>query len=53
VLAAGRVVASGPPGEALTAEMVSEVFGVRATAFVHPVTGKHQLLFDRAQEATP
>jgi iron complex transport system ATP-binding protein len=52
VLAAGRVVASGPPGEALTAEMVSEVFGVRATAFVHPVTGKHQLLFDRAQEAT-
>ncbi len=47
VLDAGRVVAGGPPHEALTAERVSEVFRVRATGFVHPVTGRHQLLFDR------
>lgn len=52
VLQAGRVVASGPPHEALTAERVSQVFRVRATAFTHPVTGKHQLLFDRAEEAS-
>lgn len=50
VLEAGRVVASGPPHEALTAERISTVFRVRATAFVHPVTGKHQLLFDREEE---
>ena len=48
VLDAGRVVASGPPHEALTAERISAVFRVQATAFTHPVTGKHQLLFDRS-----
>jgi iron complex transport system ATP-binding protein len=52
VLAGGRVVASGPPEEALTAERVSEVFGVAATSFVHPVSGKRQLLFDRAKESS-
>ncbi len=45
----GRIVAGGPPNEALSAERISSVFRVRATAFVHPVTGKHQLLFDRAE----
>ena len=48
VLDAGRVVAGGPPHEALTAERVGTVFRVDATEFVHPVTGRHQLLFDRA-----
>ena len=52
VLDAGRVVASGPPHEALTAERISQVFRVHATAFTHPVTGKYQLLFDRDQEVT-
>jgi iron complex transport system ATP-binding protein len=47
VLADGRIVAGGPPQEALTPERVSAVFDVRATAFRHPITGKHQLLFDR------
>jgi iron complex transport system ATP-binding protein len=49
VLADGRIVAGGPPHEALTEERVSAVFDVRATAFLHPITGKHQLLFDRAR----
>lgn len=48
VLAGGRIVAGGPPHEALTAERVSAVFRVGATGFTHPVTGKYQLLFDRA-----
>lgn len=51
VLERGRVVAAGPPAEALAAERVSTVFRVAATAFVHPVTGKHQLLFDRRDDA--
>ena len=50
VLQAGRIIASGPPHEALTAERISQVFRIQATAFTHPVTGKHQLLFDRAEE---
>lgn len=48
VMEQGRIVAGGPPEEALTAERISAVFRVRATAFTHPVTGKHQLLFDRS-----
>ena len=51
VMEAGRIVAAGPPDEALAPELVSRVFAVRATAFTHPVTGRHQLLFDRAEEA--
>jgi len=49
VMDGGRIVAGGTPQEALSAERISSVFRVRATAFVHPVTGKHQLLFDRAE----
>jgi len=45
----GRIVAGGIPQEALSAERVSAVFRVRATAFAHPVTGRHQLLFDRTE----
>jgi iron complex transport system ATP-binding protein len=48
VMDRGRIVAGGPPHESLTAERISSVFRVRATAFTHPITGKHQLLFDRA-----
>ena len=50
VMSRGRVVAAGPPTEALAPELVQEVFGVAATAFTHPITGKHQLLFDRLVE---
>jgi len=45
----GRIVAGGPPHEALSAERISSIFRVRATAFTHPVTGRHQLLFDRTE----
>ncbi len=50
VLDHGCLVAGGLPHEALTAELISSVFRIRATAFVHPVTGKHQLLFDRSED---
>ncbi|AIA05177.1 ABC transporter ATP-binding protein [Streptomyces noursei] len=47
VLAAGRIVAAGPPHDVLTAELLAEVFGVRAHRVHHPETGAVQLLFDR------
>ena len=31
----------------MKAELISDVFRVNATTFTHPVTGRHQLLFDR------
>jgi iron complex transport system ATP-binding protein len=48
VMHEGRLVASGPPEEALDAKLISAVFGVHAVAFRHPITGRHQMLFDRA-----
>ncbi|MEW1545869.1 ABC transporter ATP-binding protein [Streptomyces tsukubensis] len=39
VLQAGRIVASGPPGEVLTPSLLSEVYGVDAEVAVHPRTG--------------
>lgn len=50
VLDRGRIVAGGTPQESLSAERISSVFRVKATAFTHPVTGKHQLLFDRTED---
>nr|WP_234355389.1 ABC transporter ATP-binding protein [Kitasatospora aureofaciens] len=47
VLAAGRIVAAGPPAEVLRPALLAEVFGVRATPVRHPETGALQLLFDR------
>ncbi|MFI1970199.1 ABC transporter ATP-binding protein [Streptomyces cinnamoneus] len=47
VVAGGRVVASGPPHSVLTAELLAEVFGVRAHRVPHPASGAPQLLFDR------
>ncbi|NEA38367.1 ABC transporter ATP-binding protein [Streptomyces sp. SID11385] len=46
VLHGGRVVASGPPGEVLSAALLAEVFGVRAHRVRHPETGATQFLFD-------
>ncbi|MET4160092.1 ABC transporter ATP-binding protein [Agromyces sp. PvR057] len=40
VLAAGRVVAAGPPAEVLTSELVHDVYGVRAEVVTHPLTGR-------------
>lgn len=39
VLAAGRVVASGPPDDVLTADLVEQVFGVAAAITTNPLTG--------------
>jgi iron complex transport system ATP-binding protein len=47
VIDGGRIVASGPPGEVLSPELLAEVFGVRAHPVRHPLTGAVQLLFDR------
>ncbi|GHF45862.1 ABC transporter ATP-binding protein [Streptomyces mashuensis] len=47
VVAGGRVVASGPPHDVLTDELLAEVFGVRAHRVPHPATGAPHLLFDR------
>jgi iron complex transport system ATP-binding protein len=35
----GRIVAQGPPGEIVTAELVQEVFGLAAVVVPDPVTG--------------
>ncbi|WP_229841806.1 ABC transporter ATP-binding protein [Pseudolysinimonas yzui] len=40
VLSHGRVVASGPTAEALTPDLIHEVYGVRAAWTVNPLTGK-------------
>ncbi len=39
VLAGGRVLAAGPPGEVLTEEIVERAFGARAAIRDNPVTG--------------
>ena len=48
----GRIVAGGPPDEALSPEVVSAVFQVAVTRLHHPDTGRPHLLFDRIEEAT-
>ncbi|MEU1419017.1 ABC transporter ATP-binding protein [Kitasatospora sp. NPDC005751] len=53
VIAAGRIVASGPPAEVLEPALLAEVFGVRATPVKHPGTGAVQLLFDRLGRTSP
>ncbi|WP_404870459.1 ABC transporter ATP-binding protein [Kitasatospora griseola] len=46
VLAGGTLVASGPPREVLTADLLAEVFGVRAAVTAHPLTGDPLIAFD-------
>ncbi|MFI0212758.1 ABC transporter ATP-binding protein [Streptomyces lydicus] len=53
VIAEGRIVASGPPYEVLTPELLAEVFGVRAHRVRHPGSGAVQLLFDRLPQTAP
>ncbi|MCX5380713.1 ABC transporter ATP-binding protein [Streptomyces sp. NBC_00091] len=45
VLAAGRVVAAGPPGEVLTEELLAEVYGVRTRIGPHPTTGAPSIVY--------
>ncbi|MFK0186378.1 ABC transporter ATP-binding protein [Streptomyces rubiginosohelvolus] len=46
VIDSGRIVASGPPHDVLTTDLLADVFGVRAHRVTHPETGALQLLFD-------
>lgn len=45
VLAQGRLVTCGAPGDVLSAELVRDVFGVEAGIVPHPLTGAPQLLY--------
>ncbi|WP_406508452.1 ABC transporter ATP-binding protein [Streptomyces sp. NBC_00212] len=45
VLAAGRIVAAGPPADVLTAELLREVYGVNAEVSRHPVTGAPTVVY--------
>lgn len=51
VLHDGAVVASGTPREVLTAELLAEVFGVRAAVVEHPLTGDPLIAFDHRAPA--
>ncbi|MDT0328355.1 ABC transporter ATP-binding protein [Nocardiopsis lambiniae] len=50
VLEEGRLVATGPPAEVLTPELIRDVFGVEATVVAHPLTGDPQLLYRLTHE---
>jgi hypothetical protein len=45
VLHRGRIVAHGPPDEVLTADLLGDVFGVRAHRLTHPATGRPLIAF--------
>ncbi|HEY0260072.1 MAG TPA: ATP-binding cassette domain-containing protein [Lacisediminihabitans sp.] len=45
VLRGGRVFAAGPTSEVLTAELIREVYGVRASVIEHPQTGRPLVAF--------
>lgn len=51
VLHGGAVVASGRPRDALTTELMAEVFGVRAVVVDHPLTGDSLIAFDHRNPA--
>ncbi|MGK5500072.1 ABC transporter ATP-binding protein [Streptomyces sp. URMC 125] len=53
VVAHGSVVASGPPHDVLTPELLAEVFRVRAHRVIHPETGAVRLLFDPLPDPAP
>ncbi|MFB7915854.1 ABC transporter ATP-binding protein [Streptomyces sp. NPDC056061] len=45
VLCDGEVIASGPPAEVLTAELLHEVYGVTGEVVIHPRTGAPHVTF--------
>jgi iron complex transport system ATP-binding protein len=53
VLAAGRVVAAGPPADVLTSELVHDVYGVRAEVVTHPLTGRPLIAVASAGASAP
>jgi len=46
VLRSGSLVATGPPAEVFTPELIRSVFGVEVTVVAHPRSGAPQLLYD-------
>lgn len=48
VMDGGRAVAAGPTTRTLTAELIREVYGVRADLLPHPVTGRPMVAFSAA-----
>ncbi|MEW1963579.1 ATP-binding cassette domain-containing protein [Microbacterium sp. NPDC077644] len=52
VLDHGRVVASGPPAETLTPELIELVYGVRADVIPHPVDGTPLIAFSPLEPVT-
>ncbi|MEE1787612.1 ABC transporter ATP-binding protein [Streptomyces sp. SP17BM10] len=53
VLHRGALVASGAPRDVLTADLLAEVFGVRAAVVQHPLTGDPLIAFDHRTPASP
>lgn len=45
VLNGGRLIASGPPQQVLTPDLLAEVYGITATVNQHPETGRPQIMF--------
>ncbi|KTR07598.1 iron ABC transporter [Aureimonas ureilytica] len=52
VLSAGRLVAHGPPMQALSAETVRAVFAMDCFPFTNPATGRSLLVFDTPPDAS-
>jgi iron complex transport system ATP-binding protein len=52
VLHDGRLVATGPPLEVLTPELIAEVFGVRAHVGRHPLSGRPHIALARLDPPT-
>jgi len=50
VMQHGRVVAVGAPATVLQPALIAEVFRIKATPYVHPITGAHRLEFDPLDE---
>ncbi|EXG80494.1 ABC transporter ATP-binding protein [Cryptosporangium arvum] len=51
VLRAGRLVASGPVADVLTADLIAEVYGVRAALVTNPLTGQRGFAFAPSPES--
>ncbi|MFF2194170.1 ABC transporter ATP-binding protein [Streptomyces sp. NPDC058157] len=53
VLAGGRVVAEGAPGQVLTEELLAEVYGVATRIAVHPATGAPSIVYLPGRQEVP
>ncbi|RSM87437.1 ABC transporter ATP-binding protein [Kibdelosporangium aridum] len=53
VLDSGRLVATGTPAEALTPQVVQDVFQVAVDQLIHPRTGRPVLVFDHPPQSRP